>query len=361
MAAGLPGPEAALARGMVLGQDEAIAEGVREDFRQSGLAHLLAVSGQNVMLLVALALPFLAAGGVGPRARGVALLLLVALYVPLAGAGPSLQRAGVMGVCGDRRDDPVATLLALVRAPARRGGDAVAQPAKPAGSRLAALVCRRRRDSRPRGPAGRRPEPRGGPAVRIEVEARDAGRSCGQDPVPRTRRGHRRSRWRPLWPPLRCWRITSRRCRSPRCPPICSLSRPWPRPCGSAWSRLHSVCWLPHCRVPTGWLRRSGRSPAYPCPTWAGSRSAARTFPAARSACRRSPAGAPRWPTRSSPRPAWPCATWSVGTRHGARSSPGAGAGCRPAGARRPSAPWPWPLSCFSRCGCSRRPHRPIT
>ncbi len=100
VAAGLPGPEAALARGMVLGQDEAIAEAVRKDFRESGLAHLLAVSGQNVMLLVALALPFLAAGGVGPRARGVALLLLVALYVPLAGAGPSLQRAGVMGVAG---------------------------------------------------------------------------------------------------------------------------------------------------------------------------------------------------------------------------------------------------------------------
>jgi competence protein ComEC len=100
VAAGLPPPDAALARGMVLGQDEAIAEGVREDFRESGLAHLLAVSGQNVMLLVALALPLLAAAGLGPRGRGVALLALVAFYVPLAGAGPSLQRAGVMGAAG---------------------------------------------------------------------------------------------------------------------------------------------------------------------------------------------------------------------------------------------------------------------
>jgi competence protein ComEC len=100
VAAGLAPPEAALARGMVLGQDEAIAEGVREDFRASGLAHLLAVSGQNVMLLVALALPLLAVVGLGPRGRGVALLGLVALYVPLAGAGPSLQRAGVMGAAG---------------------------------------------------------------------------------------------------------------------------------------------------------------------------------------------------------------------------------------------------------------------
>jgi competence protein ComEC len=100
VADGLPPAEAALARGMVLGQDEAIAESVREDFRESGLAHLLAVSGQNVMLLVALAVPFLAAAGLGPRGRGVALLVLVAVYVPLAGAGPSLQRAGVMGAAG---------------------------------------------------------------------------------------------------------------------------------------------------------------------------------------------------------------------------------------------------------------------
>ena len=100
VASGLPSSEAALARGMVLGQDEAIAEGVREDFRASGLAHLLAVSGQNVMLLVALALPLLAVAGLGPRGRGVLLLGLVALYVPLAGAGPSLQRAGVMGAAG---------------------------------------------------------------------------------------------------------------------------------------------------------------------------------------------------------------------------------------------------------------------
>ena len=100
VAAGLPASEGALARGMVLGQDEEIDESTRQDWRDSGLAHLLAVSGQNVMLLVALALPLLALARLGPLARGGALLVLVALYVPLAGAGPSLQRAGVMGAAG---------------------------------------------------------------------------------------------------------------------------------------------------------------------------------------------------------------------------------------------------------------------
>ena len=39
--AGLPPPQGALARGMVLGQDDALSETVRDDFRASGLSHLL--------------------------------------------------------------------------------------------------------------------------------------------------------------------------------------------------------------------------------------------------------------------------------------------------------------------------------
>jgi competence protein ComEC len=98
--AGMSSDEGALLRGMVLGQDEAIDTALRDDFRDSGLAHLLAVSGQNVMLLAALALPALMLAGLGLRARLAALVALIALYVPLAGAGPSLQRAGVMGIAG---------------------------------------------------------------------------------------------------------------------------------------------------------------------------------------------------------------------------------------------------------------------
>jgi competence protein ComEC len=97
---GLEPDDAALARGMVIGQDQEIDELVRDDFRRAGLAHILAVSGQNVMLLGLLALPALAALRLGPRARLAALLVLIALYVPLAGAGPSLQRAAAMGAAG---------------------------------------------------------------------------------------------------------------------------------------------------------------------------------------------------------------------------------------------------------------------
>src|SRR3954468_5631252 len=97
LAAGLPRHQAALARGMVLGQDDALDARTRDEFRTSGLSHLLAASGANVALLALLAIAGLGALGARRRVRLAAALLLTALYVPLAGAGPSIQRAGVMG------------------------------------------------------------------------------------------------------------------------------------------------------------------------------------------------------------------------------------------------------------------------
>ncbi len=97
---GLPDEEASLLRGMVLGQDERLGEDVRTEFQRSGLAHLLAVSGQNVVLLAMLALGIGMAAGLRLRARLVLALALVLVYVPLAGGGPSIQRAGVMGAAG---------------------------------------------------------------------------------------------------------------------------------------------------------------------------------------------------------------------------------------------------------------------
>ncbi len=97
---GMPRTEAALARGFVLGEDDGIDEGTKEDFRRSGLSHLLAVSGQNVTLLALLAMPLLGTLGIPLRQRLLWVLGLIAVYVPVAGAGPSIQRAAVMGALG---------------------------------------------------------------------------------------------------------------------------------------------------------------------------------------------------------------------------------------------------------------------
>lgn len=97
---GLDRERMALLQGMVLGQDQSIPASMVEDFRRSGLAHLLAVSGQNVMLLALLVFFLGAITGLGRNTRLLAVLALIALYIPLTGAGPSIQRAGVMGAAG---------------------------------------------------------------------------------------------------------------------------------------------------------------------------------------------------------------------------------------------------------------------
>jgi competence protein ComEC len=97
---GVPPAQGELARGMVLGQDAALPDAVREDFRATGLAHLVAASGANVLLLATLVLGLATIAGLGLTARLTLALALVAAYVPLAGAGPSIQRAGVMGAAG---------------------------------------------------------------------------------------------------------------------------------------------------------------------------------------------------------------------------------------------------------------------
>jgi competence protein ComEC len=94
---GTDGVRRGLVLGVVLGEDEGLPERVRQDFRASGLAHLLAVSGQNVAFI---------GGGVFalgwllrlPRApRELVTLGAIAAYVLAVGWQPSVVRAGVAG------------------------------------------------------------------------------------------------------------------------------------------------------------------------------------------------------------------------------------------------------------------------
>ena len=112
VSSGLDPPLAALARGMVLGEDEEIPDRMSDDFKRSGLAHVLAVSGQNVTLLAVLAWFMLGLLHIERRSRLIAVLGLICLYVPLTGAGPSIVRAGAMGAAG--------TVAALAGRPSSR-------------------------------------------------------------------------------------------------------------------------------------------------------------------------------------------------------------------------------------------------
>src|SRR4051794_10077243 len=83
LGSGVAPPESALLRGMVLGEDERLSQAAREDFQRSGLAHILAVSGSNVMLLATLVLAACAVAGVPLRARLALSAAAIAVYVPL--------------------------------------------------------------------------------------------------------------------------------------------------------------------------------------------------------------------------------------------------------------------------------------
>ena len=83
---------------LALGADDGLTPATRDAFRASGLAHLLAVSGGNVALLVAAVLVLVWTFG-GSRVSGhVVAVAAVVGYVGLVGPSPSVVRAGVAGV-----------------------------------------------------------------------------------------------------------------------------------------------------------------------------------------------------------------------------------------------------------------------
>jgi len=100
VARGLSGERAAVLQGVVLGEDTGLSDELRQRFRAAGLYHLLAVSGQNVMLVAGgtLLLAWLLAI---PRFAGqLAALAAIGAYVLAVGAQPSVVRAGVAGALG---------------------------------------------------------------------------------------------------------------------------------------------------------------------------------------------------------------------------------------------------------------------
>ena len=97
VARGTDGERRAVIAGVVLGEDEGLDQALRDDFRASGLYHLLAVSGQNVAYVIFGTL--VAAWVVGlPRwLAHLSALGCVAGYVLAVGWQPSVVRAGVAG------------------------------------------------------------------------------------------------------------------------------------------------------------------------------------------------------------------------------------------------------------------------
>ncbi|MCA1682648.1 MAG: ComEC family competence protein [Actinobacteria bacterium] len=93
----LHGEREAVLEGIVLGDDGGLSDTLKHRFRASGLYHLLAVSGQNVVLVAAGALMLTWLVGLSRRVGEVAALAGMAAYLLAVGPQPSVIRAGIAG------------------------------------------------------------------------------------------------------------------------------------------------------------------------------------------------------------------------------------------------------------------------
>jgi competence protein ComEC len=97
IARGLSGDRAAVVEGVVLGDENGLSDGLRQRFRAAGLYHLLAVSGQNVVLVAGSVLAVAWVLGISRLVAQLGGIAAIAAYVLAVGAQPSVVRAGIAG------------------------------------------------------------------------------------------------------------------------------------------------------------------------------------------------------------------------------------------------------------------------
>ncbi len=94
---GMSEPEAALARGIVLGERADIDQKINDNFSRTGLAHLIAISGMNISILVVMVMSAFIWLGLWRRQAFYATILFLIVYLVLIGLPASALRAGIMG------------------------------------------------------------------------------------------------------------------------------------------------------------------------------------------------------------------------------------------------------------------------
>lgn len=93
----MPYPESELLAGILLGIESRIPEHLREAYRLTGTAHILAISGFNIVLIAGMVsrffnrlLPY--------RIAAMFSIVVIALYAIFVGAQPAVLRAALMGI-----------------------------------------------------------------------------------------------------------------------------------------------------------------------------------------------------------------------------------------------------------------------
>ncbi len=96
----LPPDRRAVLPGMVVGDTSRLDPRLAEEFRESGLSHLLVVSGANLAIVIGAVLGLCRLAGLGRRCAPPLAVCAVAAFVLVARPEPSVLRATVMGVIG---------------------------------------------------------------------------------------------------------------------------------------------------------------------------------------------------------------------------------------------------------------------
>lgn len=92
-----PKNQSGILTGMLIGETNSISESVIEDFKKSGITHLLAVSGSNVAMVIVIC-KLLFSKLFGKKYSPFFVIIFVILFVLISGASPSVLRAGLMAI-----------------------------------------------------------------------------------------------------------------------------------------------------------------------------------------------------------------------------------------------------------------------
>lgn len=91
-----PDPEASLLAGILLGQDNNIPADLQQAFKNTGTAHIIAISGFNIAIIAAIFVT-LFSRFFGKRNGAILAVVGIVLYTLLVGASASVVRAAIMG------------------------------------------------------------------------------------------------------------------------------------------------------------------------------------------------------------------------------------------------------------------------
>jgi len=91
-----PDPEASLLAGILLGVDNGLSAPLQQAFKDTGTAHIIAISGFNISIIAGIFV-MLFSRFLGPRRGALAAVLGIAFYTFLVGASAAVVRAAIMG------------------------------------------------------------------------------------------------------------------------------------------------------------------------------------------------------------------------------------------------------------------------